>query len=124
MAPAVEKVELAPLRIHDLTHTGVAFLIAAGLDPKEVIRRAGHFSSFTYSRYGHLFPELDRDAAAKLDALRLGTTYTPPMARQWHERPRRRAPGSPSVPLTSENGLHRPRRNGSTGSTPYALGCR
>jgi hypothetical protein len=26
---------------------------------------------FTYDRYGHLFPELDGRAAAKLDALRI-----------------------------------------------------
>jgi hypothetical protein len=25
---------------------------------------------FTYDHYGHLFPETDRDAAAKLDAIR------------------------------------------------------
>jgi hypothetical protein len=27
---------------------------------------------FTYDHYGHLFPETDRDAAAKLDAIRAG----------------------------------------------------
>jgi hypothetical protein len=31
----------------------------------------GHTSvSFTYDRYGHLFPEVDHAAAAKLDAVR------------------------------------------------------
>jgi integrase len=70
-APAVRQADLAPLRVHDLKHTGVALLAAAGVDPKEVSRRAGHASvAFTYDRYGHLFPEADRAAAAKLDGLR------------------------------------------------------
>jgi len=63
---------------HDLKHTGVALLAAAGVDPSEIARRAGHSSaSFTYDRYGHLFPEVDHAAAAKLDAIRtvgLGVT--------------------------------------------------
>ena len=37
----------------------------------EIALRAGHSSvAFTYDRYGHLFPEADTKAAAKLDALR------------------------------------------------------
>jgi hypothetical protein len=44
---------------------------AARVDPPEIARRTGHTSvSFTYERYGHLFPEVDHAAAAKLDAIR------------------------------------------------------
>ena len=69
--PAVMQAGLAPLRPHDLKHTGVALLAAAGVDPSEIARRAGHSSvSFTYDRYGHLFPEVDSGAAAKLDVVR------------------------------------------------------
>jgi integrase len=69
--PAVEQAELAPLRPHDLKHTGVAFLALAGVDPSEIARRAGHSSvAFTYDRYGHLFPEVDKQAAEKLEAVR------------------------------------------------------
>jgi integrase len=69
--PAVHTAGLSPLRPHELKHTGVAFLAAAGVDPSEIARRAGHTSvAFTYDHYGHLFPETDRDAAAKLDAIR------------------------------------------------------
>ena len=72
--PAVDAAGLAPLRPHDMKHTGVALLAAAGVDPSEIARRAGHSSvAFTYHRYGHLFPEIDRDAAAKLDAVRLAS---------------------------------------------------
>lgn len=69
--PAVEAAGLAPLRPHDLKHTGVALLAAAGIDPMEIARRAGHSSvAFTFDRYGHLFPEADTMAAEKLDAIR------------------------------------------------------
>jgi integrase len=69
--PAVGRAGLAPLRPHDLKHTGVAFLAAAGVDPSEIARRAGHASvAFTYDQYGHLLPEVDKQAAAKLETLR------------------------------------------------------
>jgi integrase len=68
---AVEAAKLAPLRPHDLKHTGVAFLAAAGVDPSEIARRVGHSSvALTYDHYGHLLPEVDKAAATKLDQLR------------------------------------------------------
>jgi integrase len=72
--PAVFAAGLGPLRVHDLKHTGVALLAAAGVDPGEIARRAGHASvAFTYDRYGHLLPEVDKQAGAKLEALRSST---------------------------------------------------
>lgn len=69
--PAVASAGLGPLRPHDLKHTGVALLALAGVDPSEIARRAGHTSvAFTYDRYGHLFSEIDKQAAAKLDRVR------------------------------------------------------
>jgi integrase len=69
---AVEAATLAPLRRHDLKHTGVAFLAAAGVGVSEIARRAGHSSvAFTYDHYGHLLPEVDKAAATELDQLRL-----------------------------------------------------
>jgi integrase len=36
----------------------------------EIARPAGHSSvAFTYDRYGHLLPEVDKQAASKLEAL-------------------------------------------------------
>jgi len=70
---AVWAAGLHPLRPHDLKHTGVAFLALAGVDPSEIARRAGHSSvAFTYDRYGHLFPEIDKQAAEKLESIRTG----------------------------------------------------
>jgi integrase len=72
--PAVAAAGVAPLRPHDLKHTGVALLAAAGVDPSEIARRAGHASvAFTYDRYGHLLPEVDKHAATKLDLVRAPT---------------------------------------------------
>jgi integrase len=68
---AVLAAELCPLRPHDLKHTGVALLALAGVDPSEISRRAGHsWVAFTYDRYGHLFPEVDKQAAQKLERVR------------------------------------------------------
>ena len=73
--PAVTAAALAPLRPHDLKHTRVALLAAAGVDPSEIARRAGHASvAFTYDHYGHLLPEVDKQAAAKLERLRAQAT--------------------------------------------------
>jgi len=59
------------MRPHDLRHTHVAFLIAAGEDPYVVSRRLGHASiRTTYDVYGHLFEGRDQEAAAALEAAR------------------------------------------------------
>ena len=48
---------------------------SAGVDPKEISRRAGHASvAFTLDRYGHLLPEVDKQAGAKLELLRKTAT--------------------------------------------------
>ena len=58
------------IRFHDLRHTHVAHLIAAGQDALVISKRLGHASvSFTYDKYGHLMPEADSDAAAAVAAL-------------------------------------------------------
>jgi len=76
--PAVVAAGLEPLRPHDLKHTGVALLALAGVDPSEIARREGHNSvAFTYDRYGHLFPEIDKLAAAKLDRIRASALFDP-----------------------------------------------
>ena len=49
------------MRPHDLRHTHVALLIAAGEDPYVISQRLGHASiRTTYDIYGHLFEGRDR----------------------------------------------------------------
>ena len=48
--------KLPRIRFHDLRHSHVANLIAAGEQPLLIAKRLGHSSStFTLDRYGHLF---------------------------------------------------------------------
>ena len=62
--PAVRKAGLEGLRVHDLRHTHVAWLIAANTPLPVIMRRLGHSSiTTTIDRYGHLLPELDASAA-------------------------------------------------------------
>ena len=61
--PAVA--ELAPLRPHDLNHTGVALLAAAGVTPMKSARRAGHSSvTFTLDLWPPV-PRGGRDGCSK-----------------------------------------------------------
>ena len=66
--PAVRASVGEPMRQHDLRHTHVALLIAAGEDPYVISRRLGHASiRTTYDTYGHLFEGRDRDASIALE---------------------------------------------------------
>jgi integrase len=69
--PAVRDSVGEPMRPHDLRHTHVALLIAAGEDPYVISRRVGHASiRTTYDVYGHLFEGRDQEASAALEAAR------------------------------------------------------
>jgi integrase len=66
--PAVERASLEKLRIHDLRHTAAALAITAGAHPKAIQERPGHASvATTLNIYGHPFPALDEELAARLD---------------------------------------------------------
>ena len=68
--PATVAAGVAPLRIHDLRHTAVAFWIAAGASSKEIARRAGHASVVTVlDRYGHLLPGEEDRVTDSLDLM-------------------------------------------------------
>lgn len=66
--PARTKAELDPKpRFHDLRHSHVAMLIAAGVPVKAIQERLGHSTIvMTMDRYGHLLPSVD---AAVLQAV-------------------------------------------------------
>jgi integrase len=68
-------------RIHDLRHSHVSWLIAAGLPAAAISRRVGHESiTTTIDRYGHMMPELDDAFSAAVDtALRSPETATVPL---------------------------------------------
>jgi integrase len=65
------------MRFHDLRHSHVALLIAAGEHPKVIAQRVGHASiRTTLDNYGHLFDGLDESAADRLDAIRSGSSVS------------------------------------------------
>jgi integrase len=57
------------VRFHDLRHTHISHLLAAGVHPKVASERAGHASiSITLDVYSHLIPGMQEDAASRIDA--------------------------------------------------------
>lgn len=58
-------------RLHDLRHTAAALAIQAGAHPKLIADMLGHSSiTVTMNLYGHLFPAMHDDVAAKVDEIR------------------------------------------------------
>jgi integrase len=56
-------------RFHDLRHTHITDLLAAGIHPRIVSERAGHNSVvFTLQRYGHVTPAMHAAAVQAIDA--------------------------------------------------------
>lgn len=71
--PALDRANAAGMakrpRLHDLRHTHVSWLIAAGTPVAAISRRVGHDSiTTTINTYGHMLPSIDVDVVAALDA--------------------------------------------------------
>lgn len=61
---------LQPLTPHEARHCTASYLIAAGVDPKQLSTYMGHSSiKTTYDIYGHLLPGNEAESADKLDVL-------------------------------------------------------
>ena len=68
-APALRAAKLRAVTMHSLRHSFASLLIAQGENPKYISAQMGHSSiTITMDRYGHLFPNTKRTAAAKLEA--------------------------------------------------------
>ena len=64
--------DLPHIRLHDLRHSNATALIQAGVNPRVVQQRLGHSDvNITLNTYTHVLPEMDVDAAEKLDAIML-----------------------------------------------------
>lgn len=65
---------LKPIGLHEARHSAASYLIAAGLNAKQLSVYIGHSDvRTTYNRYGHLMPGDELEAVARLDAF-LGAT--------------------------------------------------
>lgn len=68
----LEEHKLPSIRFHDLRHSNATALIQAGVNPRVVQQRLGHSDvNITLNTYTHVLPEMDMDAAQKLDYIML-----------------------------------------------------
>lgn len=64
----IEKNGLKRIRVHDLRHSHVAYLINRGVDPLVIKERLGHKDiKITLNTYGHLYPNQQKKVANLLD---------------------------------------------------------
>jgi integrase len=67
----IEKSGVKPIRVHDLRHSHVAYLINQGVEPLIIKERLGHKDiKITLNTYGHLYPSQQRQVADMLDEKR------------------------------------------------------
>jgi integrase len=58
------------MRIHDLRHSCATLLLALGVNQRVVMETLGHSQvSLTLNTYSHVLPSLQRDAAARMNAI-------------------------------------------------------
>ena len=68
----LETHNLPKIRLHDLRHSNATALIQAGVNPRVVQQRLGHSDvNITLNTYTHVLPEMDIEAAEKLDSIML-----------------------------------------------------
>ncbi|KKM00506.1 hypothetical protein LCGC14_1803780 [marine sediment metagenome] len=68
--PALARAGLPRIRFHDLRHTAATLLLAGGVHAKVVQEMLGHSSvAITLDVYSHVTPNLQAEAAAKMDEL-------------------------------------------------------
>ena len=66
-----EKTGVKPIRVHDLRHSHVAYLINQGVEPLIIKERLGHKNiQITLNTYGHLYPSRQKEIAEMLDEKR------------------------------------------------------
>lgn len=71
--PALERVGMPLMRVHDLRHTYASLMLAAGFKPHEVSRWMGHANvATTDSIYAHLYPSDYGDQITKFEAFVAG----------------------------------------------------
>ena len=74
--PTLKKAGITrPLRFHDLRHTYASLLIAQGESPKYIQKQLRHaYVQITFDRYGHLFEDVNQEAAKRMDAVIFGAS--------------------------------------------------
>jgi integrase len=66
----LQRAGLPPMRFHDLCHACASLLLVQGVHPRVVMETLGHSQiSLTMNTYSHVLPALQREAAAKMEAV-------------------------------------------------------
>lgn len=69
MKQKMDKLYLKHIRVHELRHSHIAFLIEKGTQPLVIAQRVGHDSvNTTMNIYGHLYPNKQKQVADMLNA--------------------------------------------------------
>mgnify|MGYP003294729738 CR=1 FL=1 len=64
----IEMAGVKKIRVHDLRHSHVAFLIHQGVEPLMIKQRVGHKDiKITLNTYGHLYPNEQKRVAEMLN---------------------------------------------------------
>lgn len=72
-----EMLGLTPIRIHDMRHSHIAFLIEKNVQPLVIAQRVGHDSvNTTMNIYGHLYPNKQKQIADMLNCEATGEPTT------------------------------------------------
>ena len=77
--PLLKRIGFRRIRFHDLHHTFATLLIDQGESPKYIQAQLGHASfQVTMDRYGHLLPEVNQQAARRLEDSLFGPSVRKP----------------------------------------------
>ena len=72
--PILKRAGLPNIRLYDLRHTAATLALTVGVSPKVVSEQLGHTSAaFTLDVYSHVLPHMQDDAAAKVEAVLMGS---------------------------------------------------
>ena len=73
--PILKKAGLPNITLYDLRHTAATLALTVGVSPKVVSEQLGHTSAaFTLDVYSQVLPHMQDDAAAKVEAVLMGST--------------------------------------------------
>ena len=67
---ALEAAGLRRIRFHDLRHTCATLLLAQGVHPRLIMEILGHSQiAITMNLYAHVIPAMQKEVAARMDAI-------------------------------------------------------
>ena len=71
MKRMIQKAGVPKIRVHDIRHSHVSYLINQGVEPLIIKERLGHKDiKITMNTYGHLYPNQQKQVAEMLDMWR------------------------------------------------------